>query len=406
MDKIYKTTDAGNSWSLLLYAGETSVIDDFCFVNNNTGFIIARESETYIIRTNDGGNTWQDTTIVIPEYYTFNLIYFTNPDTGFIGGYCSRLYKTTDGGTTWDFIQYSTSLGARTMFFTNPSSGFIGREYGISSTNDGGATWTPENVTDRILSMSIYNSTIGYAVGNNYAGGPNPVIHRTTTGGVRLGLSLDSNITIACGSGATLLPEITYNGIKPLSYNWIPAAGLSNTTVVNPVANPPETTTYTLTVSDGILTVYNTITVTVEALPAPPLCMVTVDTETGKNKIVWEKAQDLSIVSYYIYKESIIAGNYNLLDTVPYDSLSVFIDTSSNPGQQSERYKIAALDTCGNLSEMSELHKTIHLGISPRIPQGYILIWEHYEGFTFNTYVIYGEQAPITSIPYNPSLII
>ncbi len=58
------------------------------------------------------------------------------------------------------------------------------------------------------------------------------------------------------------------SGSAPLSYSWTPAAGLSSTAVLNPVATPAATTTYTLTVTDGFgCTVSDAVTVTVAPLP-------------------------------------------------------------------------------------------------------------------------------------------
>lgn len=40
-------------------------------------------------------------------------------------------------------------------------------------------------------------------------------------------------------------------GTATLTYGWLPSTGLSNAAIANPVATPPSTTTYTLTVSDA-----------------------------------------------------------------------------------------------------------------------------------------------------------
>jgi len=51
-------------------------------------------------------------------------------------------------------------------------------------------------------------------------------------------------------------------GTSPYSYSWVPAAGLSSTTVANPVASPTATTTYVVTVTDDDMnTASDTMTV-------------------------------------------------------------------------------------------------------------------------------------------------
>ncbi|MFH2142998.1 MAG: hypothetical protein ABIJ97_11280, partial [Bacteroidota bacterium] len=124
------------------------------------------------------------------------------------------------------------------------------------------------------------------------------------------------------------------------------------------------------------------------------ICMVTVDPASQKNTVIWEKT-DPFIDNYYINKETIVAGVYNLIGVVPADSAGIYIDDFSNPGQQSDKYKLSAIDRCGNISDLGNYHKTIHLNVSPALPQGYALTWQHYEGFLFDTYVIYRGSSPV-----------
>ncbi len=217
-----------------------------------------------------------------------------------------------------------------------------------------------------------------------------------------------NDIYTICNESNQLNPTIIYNGSNSLSYSWSPSSGLSNSTILNPIANPTITTTYTITVTDGIETSIDSITIYVENLSMQEICMVTVDSIYEKNMIVWEKAL-LPIESYIIWKETYAAGSYNLLDTVPYNSPSIYVDMTSEPMVQSDKYKISTIDSCGNVSNMSPYHKTIHLNVSPITPQGYNLIWEHYEGYSFDTYIIYRKHNnnpfdSIHSIAYSPGV--
>ncbi|MFH0893979.1 MAG: two-component regulator propeller domain-containing protein [Bacteroidota bacterium] len=133
---------------------------------------------------------------------------------------------------------------------------------------------------------------------------------------------------------------------------------------------------------------------TVEVIVSSPfagqeLCMVTVDTLYGKNMIMWEKPVSTAIESFKVYKETTIAGFYQLLETVPYDSSSFIIDYFSNPVQRSDRYKISVVDTCGNESDKSTEHRTIQLAVSQGVPSGHHLHWNSYEGFPYGTFYIW-----------------
>jgi hypothetical protein len=76
--------------------------------------------------------------------------------------------------------------------------------------------------------------------------------------------------------------------------------------------------------------------------------------------------------------------------------------------QQSYRYKISAVDTCGTESPKSSYHKTIHLNINAGLNDTWNLIWEGYQGFSFGSYRIYRgtdstKMQLLTTIPSNIS---
>ncbi|OGU42290.1 MAG: hypothetical protein A2X61_05935 [Ignavibacteria bacterium GWB2_35_12] len=67
-------------------------------------------------------------------------------------------------------------------------------------------------------------------------------------------------------------PNAASGGVLPYRYIWTPAQGLSNDTIPNPIANPLQTTAYSLTVfdaRDSIAT--DDVNVTVNPLPTPQI---------------------------------------------------------------------------------------------------------------------------------------
>jgi len=129
------------------------------------------------------------------------------------------------------------------------------------------------------------------------------------------------------------------------------------------------------------------------------ICLVTIDLETGKNMVVWEKTQNAGIASYNVYRESATSGVYDLLANVPYDNLSVYVDMTSQPEVKSYKYRISIIDTCGNESLPSPYHKTMLL-TSNLGPNAINLSWTEYVvedgGFGFVKYLIYRGDAPNT----------
>jgi hypothetical protein len=126
------------------------------------------------------------------------------------------------------------------------------------------------------------------------------------------------------------------------------------------------------------------------------ICLATVDIETGKNLVIWEKTPGQGIDYYKIYREGTSAGKYELIDSVLFNNLSVFLDNSSNPRQRSYRYKLSAVDSCGVESQLSFYHKTILLTVNVGVGT-MNLSWDDYEyeggGFTFEKFYIYRGDA-------------
>jgi PKD repeat protein len=138
------------------------------------------------------------------------------------------------------------------------------------------------------------------------------------------------------------------------------------------------------------------------------ICMVTVDTLSGLNHIIWEKDINALDIAYYnIYKESTQSGLYYVVGQVDYDSLSLWVDPVSNSDVRSWRYKLASVDNCGNESVWSGTHKTIHLNVNQGLGNSYNLIWDAYEGKSFGSYDIYRFNANtsawsyLTTVPNN-----
>jgi hypothetical protein len=139
---------------------------------------------------------------------------------------------------------------------------------------------------------------------------------------------------------------------------------------------------YTVSVTDGGCTAYATATIPAELPPTELICLVTVDTVTNKNMIIWDETPGKGIVRYNIYRETTSAGVFDWIDSVSVDSLSYYVDEFADPAVRSWRYKISSVNSCGVESRLSPPHKTMHLTINQGLAGSINLIWNHYEGFT------------------------
>lgn len=208
--------------------------------------------------------------------------------------------------------------------------------------------------------------------------------------------SLNSILYVPCGSVPLYQAAnywsnfsiITNEGITPTNINSVICQG--STYTFNGI-NIDSAGIYTHVISsmDGCDSIYYRINLNYAESPTPEICMVTVD-ENNHNEIVWKRDE---IVDYYnVYRQGNQIGQYDLLATVPYDSIS-WIDTSSNPAVKAYIYKISAIDSCNNESSLSYQHKTIHLTISQGIGNNWNLNWSPYEGIFYSTYNIYRGQG-------------
>jgi hypothetical protein len=118
------------------------------------------------------------------------------------------------------------------------------------------------------------------------------------------------------------------------------------------------------------------------------ICMLTVDTATNQNVIIWNDTVQ-GIAQYEIFRESSVAGVYNRISTIAAGTGNTFIDTVANPDNKPWRYEIKTTDSCGRVSVFSLAHKTIHLTVAAD-PGGFNLSWDAYQGtgVVFTHYVI------------------
>jgi hypothetical protein len=129
-------------------------------------------------------------------------------------------------------------------------------------------------------------------------------------------------------------------------------------------------------------------------LPPVNVCVVSVDSLTGRNIVVWEKPQTTLIDSFVVFRESVVAEVYEPIGAQSFNDFSTFIDPVANPLAQATRYKLGLVDTCGTLSTTSPFHKTIHLTLNLGVGGTVNLIWSGYEGLSFGSYKIYRGTSP------------
>lgn len=200
-----------------------------------------------------------------------------------------------------------------------------------------------------------------------------------------LPISASFNITgTECGENNGQIEITPTNGVLPYNYSW---SNGDSTSIISGLSSGG----YNVTVTDsmGCFESFDSSQIGLIEVQVSPieLCVITVD-DQNKNSLVWSKPISNSLAGFNIYRN--IAGVYNQIGHQPYDSISNFIDNSFgvDPAITSYRYKISAIDSCGNESELSSFHETIHLTTNLGLNGEVNLIWDDYEGFPFGYYRI------------------
>jgi len=429
--KIYKKSTSGGSW-VAQTSGTTNELKDIQFVTSTTGYAVGISG--ILRKTTNGGTSWTNPIVGSGYNYDYNSVYFTSASNGVIVGtynfFQGFAIKTVSGGQYWGApVTFPSYLNK--VVFTSATTGYAVGNGGViyKSTNAGGS-WSlkTSGVTAELHDVSFISDSIGYAVGNNgtiiktinagtswqtqpvplvfnlncifthnantaWAAGDSSQVLKTNTGGINLAVSVPDTV-VYCSGYKVMHPVVSYNGTGTIQYSWAANPLLSSTTIQNPVAGPiTQSTKFYVTVTDGTLTANDSCTISVTTLPTDSICLVSVMDSTNDNIIVFEKHVQGPIQYYKIYKESTVANVYDSIGFIPADSAGLFIDTAVNPMVQAYRYKISSVDSCGNETNLSNAHKTIHLTINQGLPGQWNLIWNNYEGVFINTYRIWRSDS-------------
>jgi photosystem II stability/assembly factor-like uncharacterized protein len=232
VDGIFKTSDGGTSWQLLPYFQSTLPVGQreyFTAFNNihikfsdvNTGYAVgwnASGNFEEVIKTSDGGETWQVQHYFNPNTAPFQTLedrlrdlWLFDSEKVVTVGHLGRILKTVNGGTSWAVKTSGTTKNLEAVSFLNEMIGIATGDKIILTTNDGGETWT-----SKVMSYSI--TDVAYLQANNIVaatsfgqiisssdGGNSWREYGFATGWAPLKISfIDSQIGYVIGSGILL----------------------------------------------------------------------------------------------------------------------------------------------------------------------------------------------------------
>jgi len=140
--KIWKTTDAGSTWTTQTTAG-ANYLNTLHFLDENNGYAAGGSLGSEIIKTTNGGSSWE-----LVQYYDFPAlsdIYFIDQTTGIAAGENGCVLMSTNSGVNWTQTGSPTSMDIVSVLFVNNQTGYgIGSGNIYLKTTNGGNNWTVE----------------------------------------------------------------------------------------------------------------------------------------------------------------------------------------------------------------------------------------------------------------------
>jgi photosystem II stability/assembly factor-like uncharacterized protein len=204
---VLRTEDGGGTWQQQP-SGVPEGVNDIYFRDKEDGYLLAANR---VMLTEDGGRTWRtgasfapsDFEGATPELYS---VRFTSKKRGWIVGSVSRgdrvldslVLRTDDGGGNWQRVPVPVKVELLHLDFRGEKRGWIVGDRGtILHTSDGGETWRRQRVNTNatLYHVDFDDDETGWAVGER------STILRTTDGGATW-LSVEVPVI---GTRATLL---------------------------------------------------------------------------------------------------------------------------------------------------------------------------------------------------------
>jgi photosystem II stability/assembly factor-like uncharacterized protein len=213
---VLRTTDAGRTWTPIT-TGINSIVTSFQFLNSKNGFAFTNSRQ--VLFTIDAGRTWTP----FPESIVFignvNKSFFIDAQIGWLAG--SRggdipyttigvLATTTDRGTSWKYATFPNTL--MDVYFYSHTEGWVADVGGtIYNTVDGGQTWSKLSGTATMFSFVGRSNAWGILNGSQIKATRNgwkvdtAQTSSITSADLQALTVIDQKNAFACGTNATII---------------------------------------------------------------------------------------------------------------------------------------------------------------------------------------------------------
>jgi photosystem II stability/assembly factor-like uncharacterized protein len=166
-DKIYKSTNGGNSWTAtnnnIALDGNFAIAMDISYQLSNKVYVATAPSGVnrgHVFRTTRGGISWTDITGILPDRFPSDIAVDPNSDNivyiTFYGFGSGHVFKSTNSGNNWTDITGTLPDVPTVSVIVDPNNSnhvYVGNDLGVFISVDGGTTW--ENFNDGLPTAVI-----------------------------------------------------------------------------------------------------------------------------------------------------------------------------------------------------------------------------------------------------------
>ncbi|MDP4231697.1 MAG: T9SS type A sorting domain-containing protein, partial [Bacteroidota bacterium] len=156
-------TDTTNGWQLV-FSNPKYQFEFLQFPSRDTGYAVASDlTKLILLRTTNQGIKWDSVSLPPVGIFTF-----TTTQVGYSAVNSNIVYKTIDGGRSWQ-AHDRNSVAYGPIAFVNADTGFVFGSCCMARTTDAGETWNeafPPNDINK-TDASFADSKVGYVVGES-----------------------------------------------------------------------------------------------------------------------------------------------------------------------------------------------------------------------------------------------
>jgi photosystem II stability/assembly factor-like uncharacterized protein len=172
---ILHTKDGGDRWFVQAQL-DSMYLEDIYFLDRNTGWISGKNG--LIFKTDNGGESWDKHKIADKKSWIYSVLFFNHTNGLAVGLQEEKpftlLLKTTDGGRNWKNLSEKVPRSFYApISFIDDKKGYIGGFKYIIYTSDGGNTWdmqfsntSSSECREAIRGLTFITPESGWAVGH------------------------------------------------------------------------------------------------------------------------------------------------------------------------------------------------------------------------------------------------